>query len=415
LSSGSVSRDSWDRWLLLIGMGLNSLPLGYDLVVLPIYLNEIGYLGEIIGAITSVSSIASTVALVPFAVAADRLGRKRFVFWGFVTSAIAFVIFGTRTDLASLLVASAIGGVGLAGGFTSAVWVPAWTALLAEKAPDHHRTKAFAWSQGVWTIALTLGSAMSIFPATFRSVFHMPLVASFQTTFLILAAICVLSGLILVPVKESHKRPDQRGEASLRRLIPQESLRQTLRFSFTFSAVGLASGFAVQLLSLWFNKMYDVNESVLGPWFAAAEVTSLVVVPLVPRLTHRLGSALSVLSTQAGSAALLAVMVLAPTYQAAGTIYIARNFLMNISWPIQQSYLMGTVSAHERASASAISYMAWGVGSSVGPFIAGYMLGRQSYLWLSAPIVTGAVLYLAAAVGFFLFFRKVPPPEEANK
>ena len=75
-----------DIRILLAAMGLNSLPLGYTLVVLPIYLNEIGFSGEVIGAITAVSSVANTIALVPFALAADRYGRKRFVFWGFLSA-----------------------------------------------------------------------------------------------------------------------------------------------------------------------------------------------------------------------------------------------------------------------------------------------------------------------------------------
>jgi predicted MFS family arabinose efflux permease len=106
-------------------------------------------------------------------------------------------------------------------------------------------------------------------------------------------------------------------------------------------------------------------------------------------------------------------MVLAPTYQLAGTLFIVRNFFMNIAWPIQQSYLMGTVTPEERASASAITYTVWGVGNSVGPLVAGYLLSSSSFLWISAPLSIGGAIYLVSAVVFYLFFRNIAPPEEA--
>jgi MFS family permease len=409
-----ASQIARDLRLLLAAMGLNSLPLGYTLVVLPIYLNEIGFSGEVIGAVSSVSAIANTISLVPFALAADRYGRKRFVFWGFISATLAHVLFAFTRDLNLLLLASAIGGVGLAGGFSAAVWTPAWTALLAEKASPEERTRAFAWGQGIWTIALTAGSGMSVLPAFFRSSFRTDFLASFQYTFLIFAALTVLSGLILLPISETKPFSPSPTTPTSSKFWPQRSRGQISKFSLTLGLVGFASGIALQLLSLWFNRMYGVNEAVLGPWFAAGEITSLIVVPIAPRLTRTLGSPMSVLTTQGLSAVLLGSMVLAPTYQAAGLIYIVRNFFMNISWPVQQSYLMGTVMADERASASAITSAIWGVGGSIGPIFAGYLLNGTSYASISSPLLIGAVVYFASAMAFYLLFRGTPPPEEAK-
>jgi MFS family permease len=392
-------------------MGLNSLPYGYTLVVLPIYLSDIGFPGQVIGAVTSVSSIANTVALIPFAVAADRYGRKPFALGGFLSATAAFIIFAFTRDLNLLLLASALGGVGLAGGFSSAVWTPAWTALLAEKAHER-RAGAFAWSQGIWALALTVGSAMSVVPFLFRTQLNVSFGTSYEYAFLILAGFAIVSGIILIPVREVRSEQPKSNGGSSRPWFRLKSHSQIAKFSITIGFVGFASGLAVQLLSLWFYRMYGANDTTLGPWFAAAEVTSLVVVPIVPKLTGMFGSPKSVLLTQGVSSLLLAVMVFAPTYQLAGTIYIARNFLMNIAWPIQQSYLMGTVTPEERASASAITYTVWGVGSSISPLIAGYLLSGTSFVSISAPIVFGAASYLASAVAFYLLFRNIATPEE---
>lgn len=410
---GHDSHGARDVRLLLAAMGLNSLPLGFTLVVLPIYLSDIGFSGEVIGAIASVSSFANTIAFVPFAIAADRYGRKPFAISGFLSAALAYVLFAFTRDLNSLLLAAAIGGIGLAGGFSTAVWTPAWTAMLAEKASPEKRTKAFAWSQGIWTLALTAGSAMSVLPAFFRTGLHATFPASYEYTFLIFAGLAILSGLVLLPVPEAKANPSTLNGAAPRRFLPTRSRAQIAKFSVTLGLVGFASGIGIQLLSLWFKRTYGTSETTLGPWFAAAEITSLVVVPIIPRLTSSLGSPRSVLITQGLSAGLLGSMVLAPTYQLAALILIARNFFMNISWPVQQSYLMGTVTADERASASAITSTIWGIGSSFSPILAGYFLSGTNFLWLSAPLLIGGAAYLGSAIAFYFLFRGTPPPDEA--
>jgi DHA1 family multidrug resistance protein-like MFS transporter len=410
--SGLHSGGVRDVRLLLAAMGLNSVPLGYTLVVMPIYLSNLGFSGEVIGAITATSSFGATIALIPFAIAADRYGRKPFVVFGFLSATLAYVLFAFTRDLNSLLLAASIGGIGLAGGLSTAVWTPAWTALLSEKTTHEKRTKAFAWSQGIWTIALTIGSAAGILPALFRTQLNSTFQASYEYPFLIFAGLSIVSGLILLPVSEAKADSTRKTNTPRLGFFPKKSRRQIAKFSVTLGLVGFASGIGLQLLSLWFHKVYGTSESVLAPWFAAAEMSSLVLVPIVPRLTRKLGSPKTVLVSQGLSASLLASMILAPTYQLAALILVARNFFMNIAWPVQQSYLMGTVTPEERASASAITYTIWGVGSSVSPILAGFFLSQTSYLSLSAPLLIGGATYLASAVTFYFLFRRTPPPEE---
>lgn len=406
--------DSLDTRLLLAAMALNSLPLGFTVVVLPIYLSDAGFSAEVIGGITSASSIANTVSLVPFAIAADRYGRKVFVISGFAISAVAYVLFSFTRDLNLILLASVIGGVGLAGGLSAAIWTPAWTALLAEKAGSDWRTSAFAWSQGMWTIALSTGSMLSLLPTLLQTSFKISIEASLQYSFIFFAVVAIVSAAVILPVSQHHRSllPAQKEHSY--QWLPKRSITHISKFSAQLGLVGFAAGISVQLLSLWFNKMYAVDANSIGPWFAAAEITSLVVVPVISVLTRALGSPKCVLTTQGLSALFLILMVLAPTYQAAGFLYIIRNFFMNISWAVEQSYLMGTVRAEERAFASAITSTIWGMGNSISPLAAGVFLNSQNYLSISAPLIIGGAVYMIAAVAFYNFFRRTRPVEERH-
>ena len=253
---------------------------------------------------------------------------------------------------------------------------------------------------------------MSVLPYVFRTQLRVDFGTSFEYTFLIFAIFAILSGLAILPIRERRVTRATLNGVSSKSLLHLKSRLQIAKFSVSVGLVGFASGLGIQLLSLWFNKMYGTNETTLGPWFAAAEATSLIVIPIVPKLTGSLGSPRSAFLTQALSALLLMSMIFAPTYEIAAVLLIARNFFMNASWPIQQSYLMGTVSPKERASASAITYTAWGVGSSISPILAGYLLSGTSFLSISAPVAMGGAIYLVSAITFYYFFRKIAPPEE---
>jgi len=412
MTSLQESHSQRDLMRVLAAMGFSVIPLGYTLVVLPIYLNEIGFSEGTIGAITSISAITNTFALVPCALAADRYGRKFFAVGGFLCAALSYLLFASTTDLNILLLASAIGGVGIAGGFSSALWVPVSTALVADKTSPGNRAKAFAWTQGVWTLSNSAGSALSVIPAIFRGTFQISYLKSFQYAFLILAALAILSSIILLPLRETradHAAPKTRTQ----RRFPQ-SIRQIAKFSITTGLLGFAQGVSLQLLSLWFKKTYAVNEAAVGPWFAAAQLTAIIAVPIIPKLAESWGSALSVLTMEGLGAVVLGSMVLAPTYQAAGMIFVGRNIFMNISWSLQQSYLMGTVPAEERASAFAISLTTLGIGRSISPMLAGYFLSGSGFLSISAPLLIGAAVYLTSAITFFLLFRGISPREEIH-
>jgi hypothetical protein len=56
--------------------------------------------------------------------------------------------------------------------------------------------------------------------------------------------------------------------------------------------------------------------------------------------------------------------------------------------------------------------MIWGIGNSFGPFLAGIFLTSENYLSISIPLTLAAGVYLASAVAFYVFFRRIQPPEE---
>jgi MFS family permease len=95
---------------------------------------------------------------------ADRYGRKWFLVAGTVIPCASYVIFGLTLNPGWLVFASALGGIGFAGGFAYAVANPAIIPLLARSTSDRNRTTMFGLSQGIFTLGLSIGALLSVVP-----------------------------------------------------------------------------------------------------------------------------------------------------------------------------------------------------------------------------------------------------------
>src|SRR5512140_1330904 len=133
--------------LLLANSFLATIPLGYLLVVLPLYLDRAGVEPAMIGLLYTASGAVSAVLVALSGILADRWGRRRFLLAGTLLPLPSYLVFAMTTDVRWLVVASLFGGVGLANGAAGALTVAGFDAMLAERAGDERRTRVFALSQ----------------------------------------------------------------------------------------------------------------------------------------------------------------------------------------------------------------------------------------------------------------------------
>jgi MFS family permease len=397
---------SRDVLMLLTSMVLASVPVGYLQVVLPLYLNRAGLEPSVIGLLYSLSGLV-TAGLVAFSGAlADRFGRRGFLIWGTALPICSYVIFAATTDPGWLVVASVIGGVGLANGAAGALTIASFDAMLAEHTPPAHRTSVFAGAQALWSMALGLGALCAGLPELLRQARpELGNLEVYRPPFIAVSVLAAVATVVLLPLSETatERRSVTSRSASW---LPTRSFGVIARYALALGLFGLGLGVAVQLLPLWLALRFGVDEAALGPWYAVGQVLSLSSVALSPWLDRRLGGAFAVLVVQVlGGACLLAIALVAPIFEVAAAASVMRNLLANLAWPMQQSLLMTTVVAEERASAAGIGFAVWGLANAAGPVLAGMMIQNGS---LEMPLVLGAVAYVIGGVAFGLGFRSVP-------
>jgi predicted MFS family arabinose efflux permease len=116
--------------------------------------------------------------------------------------------------------------------------------------------------------------------------------------------------------------------------------------------------------------------------------------------------------TRLVGAGFLIGMVAMPTFFLAALLFTLRMVTVTLAVPVAQSYLMGMIDPAERASAAGISTVPWQIGSSGGPFLAGYLM---QYAAFDLPLELSAVLGAVSASAYYLFFRDFRPPEEIEE
>jgi len=129
------------------------------------------------------------------------------------------------------------------------------------------------------------------------------------------------------------------------------------------------------------------------------------------RLAATIGSVNSLIICQGLAIVLLVGIPELPNYAVVSVLYVARNFLMNMSQPLETSFLMSIVEPEERASASAVAGTASSITRAVSPSLGGYFMSSVS---LSLPFYLTAALYATSTVLFYAFFKNVRIPGEAS-
>ena len=422
--------------LLLSSLVLSSIPVGYLQVVLPLFLNRAGLEPGLIGVLYSVSGLV-TAGLVAFSgVLADRFGRRQFLLWGTALPICSYGIFALTTSPSWLLLASVIGGVGLANGAAGAMTAASFDALLAEHTPPRQRTAIFAVSQALWSLALAAGSLAAGLPELLRQLNpRLGDLDAYRPPFMIIILLAVVATLVLLPLRElttsagsaraprPAAAPADRGtnqgsaaapaDPDLKQRHgwwPRRSLGVIVRYSAALGMFGLGLGIAVQLLPLWLKLRFGVDEAAMGPWYGAAQLLSLSSVIVSPWLDRRLGSGTAVMLVHVlGSLCLFAIALIAPSFEVAAVAVMARTVVANMAWPLQQALLMDRAAPDERASAAGVGFSVWGVANAVGPVFGGALIQAGS---LELPIVLGGVAYALGGIAFGLGFRRGSPTGE---
>ncbi|MFZ1077674.1 MAG: MFS transporter [Nitrosotalea sp.] len=402
-----VSRDGK---LILSARVVRAFSYGFVSVILAIYLNLLGFNEVLIGVVLTATLVNSIIFNLISSVYADKIGRRKFLILYAVLMVISAAVFFLTDNYVALIIAALIGTINVTGSEVGA-FLSLEQAILPKTVNDEKkRTSIFSIYNMVGTFAMSGGVLLSGLPHIFSQQFGLDQIDAIKVLFLAYAA-CALGALVIylaLSHKIEIKSVNQKGDSSSYTITPK-SRSVIKKMSSLFAVDSFAGGFVIQsIVSFWFYTKFGADLSTLSYIFTIAGILTAVSYLLASKIASKIGLVNTMVYTHIPSNILLILVAFAPSFPLAVGLYFARMSISQMDVPTRQSYLMAVVNENERVAAAGITNTSRNIAQSVGPSLAGAIMGS----FLSAPFIIGGVLKLAYDVGLFLNFRKIKPPEE---
>jgi len=393
-----------DRHLLFATAFLRALATGMVGVLLGIYLARLELGAREIGIVIGVGLAGAALATVVATVAADRMGRRRFLLGLCVLSVTGGLVAALGSEFWLVVAASFVGMLNGMGRDRGAALVIEQAVLPATATPEG-RTGTFAWYHLVQDVGHALGSLLAGVPTLLSGAGMAELPAlrggmGLYTALLVLAVPLYLglSSRVEVPL-QAERRP-----------LSPESRRVLWRVCSLFALDSLGGGFfTTALLSFFFHERFGVGVGTVGLLFFGARVANALSHLGAAWLARRIGLVNTMVFTHLPSSLLLVTVAYAPNFPVAAALFLLREGLVEMDVPTRQSYVMAVVRPEERTFAAGVTQLVRVGMWAVAPAFAGFFMQGIS---LVTPLFIGAGMKVLYDVLLYVSFRKVKPPEE---
>ncbi len=390
---------SGDAWLLIAAGSVVWVLGGLEGVSLSIFLKRAGYDEVFIGFVLTLAGLIAVLAVIPFGLLADRFGRKRMMMLGAGANVAGGAALTAPFFLPGLSAQPAVFlGFAVIVGLAEAAFFSTWGALLADSAPAARRTAVFGLSFFFSQLAGGVGNLFGAFADYTFTTGLASLDASYGSTFGIAT---VIGALALVLLRRARVREELAAKGTAAFHLPRKSGGVIGKFLASNLIIGFGAGIVIPLFTLWFFLRFGLAETFTGPLLGISAVVNAFAFLVAPAIADRYGFVRTIVSVSGVATVLLVFIPVVPDLFAVGVLYVARNALMNMTWPVSSAFLMNTVDPSERSAASAVTGAAFRLPFAVSTTLGGALLKID----LSLPFFVTGVFYAVGVATFWAFFR----------
>lgn len=367
--------------------------------VLIYYWASQSFTSEQIGLMGGTGSAVGIVTYLFGGYLADRLGRKKLVIVGLLSTAAGLSLFLTPKDLAVYTVAYSLTSLG-----GSLQW-PSLTTLLAGKTSAANMKYMYGAQTFVNQIGLTIATFLGIFgPPYLHESLGTALTTGYSLVFIGTAACAFAPIIYVLRVTETERRPEK-----LRVHFDKRMRRILFMYCFQNALIGLGAALVIPWLPVIFKEGMGASDTWVSVIITLSNAVIAVGWLIVPWFVRYRGSVALITVCQIASVVPMLLIPYSPALVLVAVFYTARSFLMLVPTPVLNAYLMNVVSEEIRASFLSMSQLAWQAAYAGAYILAGY-LWANDYSKVEPFFYAGA-MYVLASVIFYMYFRSVKESE----
>jgi MFS family permease len=395
-----------DAKIVLAARAVRAFGDGLASLLLPVYLDRLGYDAASIGLIVTITLLGSAALVWGVGLLAHRLDLRLTLIAGALLTVGTGLGFAGFSDFWPLLIVAAIGTLTPTGGDIS-IFLPLEQTLLAGSVADKWRTALFARYSIVGTLASSCGALAIGAPSLLARWSGTDLTTALRLGFLFYAALGVACALLY----RMLARTDRTAQLARPRIALGPSRGIVYKLAALFAVDSFGSGFFVQsMLALWLFDRFDLAATTAGQIFFWMGLASALSYLAASWLSARIGLINTMVFTHIPANLCLMALPFVNSLPLAIVLLLGRGALSQMDVPTRTSYVMAVVTPEERPAAASFTAVPRSLASALGPLLAGYMLSASSF---GLPLLIGGAIKIGYDLGLLAMFRKVKPPEES--
>lgn len=394
--------------IVIAARTIRSFAFGLNSVALGLYLAGLGLAGPQIGLVLS-AALAGTLGLtLVIAVWGDRIGRRRLLMTG-STLMVSAALVPLVSNEPLLLAAIALSGMVAVNANESTGLQTIDQALLPQTVAADRRTSIFATYNLLAAAAAAMGAlAVGVLPVV-APLLGLEGARIYAPAFVLYA----LLGLVSLSLHARLDAQAETGQRIERRLAIDRSRPTVARLAILFGFDSLAGSFTVQSFLVFFvATRFATDPAAVGGLFFGAGLLTTASFPVSTWLAARIGLINTMVFSHIPSSLFLIGVAVAPSFEVAAVLLLARAALASMDVPARQSYTMAVVDPAERTATAGLTSLAKAIAQVPGPAIAGSLLMPFG---LAVPLIATGVLKIGYDLALFALFRARPAPEEIDR
>ncbi len=394
--------------VVLAARGTRALGDGFVSLTLPLYLLALGYTPLQVGVVSAATLLGSAALSLIVGMYATRIGYRRALLGAALLMIATGIAFSGVRDFWPLLIVAFVGTLNPSSGDVS-VFLPLEHAVLSDVMIAERRTSTFARYSLVGAVCGAVGALLAGVPRLAADALHVQSRVALQGMFVLYAALGFAAWLLYrrLPARVDDPASDTR-HAPLR-----ESRRIVLTLAALFSVDAFAGGLIVQsMLSLWLVQRFALTAAELGMLFFGTGLLAGASYLVAAPLARRFGLVNTMVFTHIPSSVALMAIPFSGDVNIAVALLLVRSALSQMDVPTRSSYVMAVVTPPERPAAASATAVPRSLAAAGSPLLTGYLLALSPFGW---PLVLAGAMKIAYDLTLLALFRRVRPPEEAER
>lgn len=365
---------------------LSSIGNGIINVLIQPYLKHIGFDPREVGLLQFISSVATSLSLVPAAYTSDRYGRKKIAIGSLIFSIPGFILILLPAERVVLYVGFALMGVGNA--MTAVTLNP----LLADVTPREKLDLVASASQIIGLVGSLLGMALTWLPQL-ANISLGEIAVAYRMLMALGGAVSVSGFTFLLLVRDPYGAP---------RGFKLGFSRETLLLTSLSALTALGAGASIWMINYYFMSKFLVEAGELGTRMMAETLLMIPSTSLAPLVSEKLGTLRAVVLLQSASIPFIIATAFSPDYLVAATVFTLRSVLMNAANPLMWSLTMRIIGEEERSRYTMLNMLGWQLAGGVGAAIGGWLMSIN----LDYPLFFTSLIYLTQTILLYLILHR---------